>query len=56
MAGSGIQWLNIFLIVFPFAISLAIVIVRVWRRIKDRQFAIGKLNRAAIRATLALPV
>jgi hypothetical protein len=41
MAGAGLQSLNIFLIVFPFVVSFAIVAIRVWRNIKEHQFAIG---------------
>ncbi|KAF1950217.1 hypothetical protein CC80DRAFT_509791 [Byssothecium circinans] len=40
MAGTGLQPLNIFLIVFPFVLSLIVVSVRVWRRVLSRQFAI----------------
>jgi hypothetical protein len=44
MAGTGLQPLNIFLIVFSFALSLTIVTVRIWKKIKDRQLAIGMIQ------------
>ncbi|KAL1796828.1 hypothetical protein ACET3X_005368 [Alternaria dauci] len=40
MAGTGLQPVNIFLIVFPFVLSASIVAIRVWRKIKERQLAI----------------
>ncbi|KAF1834147.1 hypothetical protein BDW02DRAFT_347037 [Decorospora gaudefroyi] len=40
MAGTGLQPLNIFLIVFPFILSFTIVSIRVWRKIKASQFVI----------------
>ena len=43
MTDSGLQPLNIVLIVVPFALSLTIVALRVWRRTAKHQFAIGKI-------------
>ncbi|KAI4653878.1 hypothetical protein J4E93_001646 [Alternaria ventricosa] len=40
MAGTGLQPLNIFLIVFPFLVSATIVAIRTWKKIKERQLAI----------------
>ncbi|KAF2641399.1 hypothetical protein P280DRAFT_517603 [Massarina eburnea CBS 473.64] len=40
MADTGLQPLNIFLIVFPFILSFAVVLVRIWRRVAAHQFAI----------------
>jgi len=40
MAGTGLQSLNIFLIVFPFVVSATIVAIRTWKKIKERQLAI----------------
>ncbi|PVI01101.1 hypothetical protein DM02DRAFT_561917 [Periconia macrospinosa] len=40
MAGTGLQPLNFFLILFPFIISAAVVSVRVWRRALSHQLAI----------------
>jgi hypothetical protein len=44
MADTGLQPLNAFLIFFPFIISLAVVVIRVWRRTIEHQFAIGKTS------------
>jgi hypothetical protein len=41
MAGTGLQPLNIFLIIFPFIVSATIVTIRIWTKVKDRQLAIG---------------
>lgn len=42
MAGTGLQPANLVLIVLPFILSLTIVSIRVWRKIKDGKFGIGK--------------
>jgi len=40
MAGTGLQPVNIFLIIFPFLVSFLVVSIRIWRKIKERTYAI----------------
>ena len=42
MAGTGLQPANLVLVILPFVLSFSIVVIRVWRRIKEDKFAIGK--------------
>jgi hypothetical protein len=48
-----LQPMNVFLVVFPFCLSLLIVCVRMWRRLVDRRFAVGESNE---RTSLTLGV
>jgi hypothetical protein len=48
MAGTGLQPANLVLIVLPFILSFIIVVVRVWRKVKENKFAIGKRHMAFI--------
>ncbi|KAF2133001.1 hypothetical protein P153DRAFT_382626 [Dothidotthia symphoricarpi CBS 119687] len=44
MASTVLQSLNFFLIVFPFVLSLSIVIVRIWRKLVEKTLAIGEYS------------
>jgi len=54
MAGTGLQPVNIFLIIFPFLVSFSIVSIRIWRKIKERTYAIEDTLLVVAEAILAV--
>ncbi|KAH6877823.1 hypothetical protein BKA58DRAFT_376002 [Alternaria rosae] len=54
MAGTGLQPVNIFLIIFPFLVSFSIVSIRIWRKIKKRTYAIEDTLLVVAEAILAV--